>query len=570
MNTTRGACPAQPAMKHFTRILDPFGIATSLMAVQRAWLEHPSELAQNLTNLGKQAWAVHVEALERFWGLNAPDVVKPKERDERFQSPLWTEVPALDLMKEYYLLYTRWLEDSIYATPEVPDKVKRKAAFWARQWLNAIAPTNFFWTNPHALQRLMQTGGASLTEGMRKWLEDLGRGDIRMVDNGAFRVGENLATTSGQVVFRNELLEVIQYRPSTAQVRTVPVVIISPWINKYYILDLNQQKSLIRYLVSQGLTVFVTSWKNPTKEMRNTTLDDYMLNGALRAVRVAQAISGSPVHAVGYCIGGTILAALMAWINRESDTRDASPIASWTLFTALTDFSDPGEIDVFIDEDSISAIEQGMATRGYLDGSELTRSFRMLRSNSLIWHYFVGNYLYGEEPPPFDVLYWNIDNTRLPEAMHSFYLRELYLNNKLAQKDGVTLGGRPIDLRLITQPVYNVGTEQDHIAPWKATFKNCALVRGPVRYALATSGHILGIISPPVDPPKRRYWAGDASGQTDAEAWRAAVEKRPGSWWEDWRDWLHVQCGAMRELPAMGSPEHPPLAEAPGTYVLEK
>ena len=370
------------------------------------------------------------------------------------------------------------------------------------------------------------------------------------------------------MVFRNRLLELIQYAPATERVRSVPIVIIAPWINKYYILDLNRKKSLVRYLVDQGYTVYITSWKNPTTEMRDTTLDDYMLEGILPAVDAVRAICGVPqVHVVGYCIGGTMLSALMAWLARGDS---ASPIAHWTLFTALVDFTDPGDIDVFIDEDSIRYIERMMAQNGYLDGQELALSFRMLRSNSLIWHYFVHNYLYGEEPPPFDVLYWNTDCTRLPEAMHSFYLRELYLHNKLAQPDALSLGGRPIDLGRIRQPLYAVGTEQDHIAPWKETFKICSLVGGPVRFTLATSGHIMGIVNPPVDPPKRRYWVGDASGASDAEAWRESQTKVPGSWWEDWDAWLAAQCGPFTAPPPLGTEVYPALEDAPGSYVLDR
>ena len=366
--------------------------------------------------------------------------------------------------------------------------------------------------------------------------------------------------------------ELIQYTPVKDQVHAIPVFIVSPWINKYYILDLNPGKSLVHYLVSQGFTVFITSWKNPTAEMSETSLDDYMLHGVLEAAEAVRAIAGAPhVHAVGYCIGGTILAALMAWLNRTAKASKPIPIAHWTLLTTLVDFAQPGEIGVFIDETSVAHLERRMRAKGYLAGDQMAWSFRMLRSNSLIWHYVVHNYLYGDTPPPFDVLYWNLDSTRLPAAMHAFYLRELYLNNRLIMPDALTLGGRPIDLRRIKQPLYAVGTEQDHIAPWKETFKICSLLQAPVRYVLATSGHILGIVTPPVTPPKRHYWVGDASHETDPEAWRAGLkEKKAGSWWEDWVNWLAGHCGSLTEPPPLGSKKYPVLEPAPGRYVLEK
>jgi polyhydroxyalkanoate synthase len=305
--------------------------------------------------------------------------------------------------------------------------------------------------------------------------------------------------------------------------------------------------------------------------MRRTRLDDYMLKGALAAVQAAQNICRVPqVHLAGYCIGGTIVAALIAWLNRAGSGGGAVPVEHATLLTTLVDFSLAGDIDVFLDEQSLDAIEALMAPSGYLDGRFMALSFRLLRSNSLIWRYWVHNYLYGEAPPPFDVLYWNTDATRLPRAMHAFYLRELYLNNKLVKPDALRLGGRPIDLGNITQPLYVVGTEQDHITPWASTFRICSRVKGPVRYVLATSGHIMGILSAPVQPPRRRYWAGDASRQDDPEAWRASLDKVPGSWWEDWTQWLKSRCGKRVPPPGLGSADYPPLADAPGTYVLER
>lgn len=567
--------PAEAScFEKWKKVADPFGIAAACYDVQYAWWTEPALLADRLLQLG----AGHAELYNLGWrrlchilyGMEVEDAFPAVQDDERFQEPIWTQNPGFDFLKESYLAHTRWLEDAIEQTPSVPLKTRRKAGFWVRQMLNALAPSNYFWTNPEAIFRWVTTGGQSALEGLRNFSSDMLRGDIRMVDEESFEVGRNLATTPGQVVFRNELLELIQYTPVKDQVHAIPVLIVSPWINKYYILDLNPGKSFVHYLVSQGFTVFITSWKNPTAEMSDTTLDDYMLHGVLEAAETVRAIAGAPhVHAVGYCIGGTLLAALMAWLNRTAKAMPI-PIAHWTLLTTLVNFAQPGEIGVFIDETSVAHLERQMRAKGYLAGDQMVWSFRMLRSNSLIWHYVVHNYLYGDTPPPFDVLYWNLDSTRLPAAMHAFYLREFYLNNRLIKPDALTLGGRPIDIRLIKQPLYAVGTEQDHIAPWKETFKICSLLQAPVRYVLATSGHILGIVTPPVTPPKRRYWVGDASHETDPEAWRAGLEKKAGSWWEDWVNWLAKHCGSLTEPPPLGSKKYPVLEPAPGRYVLEK
>lgn len=410
----------------------------------------------------------------------------------------------------------------------------------------------------------MAAGLKNLTEGIRA-------GEVQMVDRSAFTVGGNLAHTAGAVVFRNPLIELIHYAPVQDKVRGIPVLFVPPWINKFYILDLNERKSLVHYLLGRDFDVYIISWKNPTAEMAGTTFEDYLFEGVLQAIKVACKASGKrQVHAVGYCIGGTALATLMAWLNREYRNKPGMPVAHWTLLASLVDFSRPGEIESFISEESILAIESIMAQQGFLAGRQLGPTFRMLRPNPLIWHYVVDSYLYGEAPPAFDVLFWNVDGTRMPRTMHSFYLREFYLHNRLAQKDAIALGGHPIDLGAITQPLYAVGTEEDHITPWRGTFKICHLVNGSVRYVLSTSGHILGIINPPVDPPKREYWAGDYGGETEGKLWRAKCEKIPGSWWEDWSHWLEQRCGELRTAPAVATAAHPALCEAPGAYVLEQ
>jgi poly[(R)-3-hydroxyalkanoate] polymerase subunit PhaC len=567
---TERPAPGTPVFEGWWRLFDPFGIARSVLQVQQAWLRHPSALTGQLGKLGAEIWALQFYLLQRFCGIQSGDLFPAVKWDERFQEPIWTENPYFDAVKQSYLLYTRWLEDLAYAAPELPDRTRRKAAFWLRQWLDTPAPTNYFWTNPHAVQRFVETAGFSVLQGVRNWLADCRAGEVRMVDGSAFRVGENLATTPGRVVYRNALVELLQYAPSTAKVHSVPILIVAPWINKYYILDLNDHKSLIRWLVRQGFTVFVTSWKNPGTEMRGTTFEDYLFEGLLPSVEAVRDICRVPsIHATGYCIGGTLLAALMGWLAADERAPDESPIAHWTLLATLVDFEKPGDIEAFVDPESVVLVESLMACRGYLDGANMARAFRLLRPNSLIWHYHVHSYLYGEDLPAFDVLYWNTDSTRLPEAMHSFYLREFYLANKLS-RGMLRLGGRPISLAKVPQPLYAVGTEQDHITPWRETYKVAGLVSGPVRYALATSGHIMGVISPPVDPPKRRYRAAAVAPSDRPDAWRENSPLVTGSWWEDWGAWLAERCGSLHAPPALGNARFPTLADAPGTYVMER
>lgn len=550
---------------------DPFDIAGSSLAVQQAWLRQPERLATLLQQLMLDAGRVHDRFARASMGIPSDPALAAVVYDERFQDPIWTDQPWFDYLKEMYLLYNHWLEDAIYATEGIDPKQRQRAAFWTRQWLDAIAPTNYFWTNPEALRRAIASQGLTLLQGLQNWLRDAALRDVRMVEPDAFQVGRDLATTPGQVVFRNELLELIQYAPTTERVHAIPIVLVAPWINKFYIMDLSPRNSLVRYLVRQGFTVFITSWKNPGPEARATTLDDYLLKGVRPAFEAARAICGVPqIHATGYCLGGTAVAMLLAWFNADPVDRGANPVAHWTTFTTLVDFSDPGEIGVFLNEASFDFLRERMAKAGYLDGANMAGAFRLLRPNSLIWHYVIHSYLYGAELAPSDVLFWNCDTTRMPAAMHEFYLRELYLNNKLIEPHRLEIGGRRLDLGAITQPLYAVGAEQDHIAPWRQTFRLCGLTGGPARYVLATSGHILGIINPPVNPPKRRFWVGDATGRRDPEGWQGSIEKVPGSWWEDWTRWLAERCGSLGAPPAMGSTDYPVLEPAPGRYVLEK
>jgi polyhydroxyalkanoate synthase len=383
-------------------------------------------------------------------------------------------------------------------------------------------------------------------------------------------VGTDLAITPGHVVLRNRLVELLHYTPTTAKVHQTPIVIITPWINKFYVLDLTPRRSMVKYLTDQGYSVFITSWKNPTTEMADVSFDDYLLEGVDQVVDVARKLSKSPqVHLTGYCIGGTLVATYMAWASRHYGEKNM-PVAHWTLLTTLTDFSKPGDIEVYIDEGSISALEEKMAKTGFLEGDDMASSFRMLRSNSLVWHYFEQSYLFGEPLPAIDVLFWNTDTTRMPAAMHSFYLREMYLHNNLVKRDALTIAGEPIDLDRITQPLYAVGAEDDHIVPWRQCYKirRYVNVNAPVRFVLTTSGHIFGVVNAVVTPPRRSFWVADPERNESHEHWLDRSDKKAGSWWEDWLAWLSPQCGPLVEPPRIKI--DPDLGAAPGTYVLEK
>lgn len=552
------------------RSVDPYGMAAPILHAQIAWAAHPSELTERLVHLSSDLWRLRQHTLNRMFGLPSKDPMPVVEGDMRFSDPVWTDLPTFDLVKEWYLAFTRHTQDMLFDTPGMSEKDRERAAFWWRNWLNAVAPTNFLLSNPVALRKAFESGGESLVRGFNNFLDDVRAGTVRMTDTDDFMVGVNLGTTPGSVVMRNRLVEVIHYAPTQPRVHAEPVVIVTPWINKFYVLDLNAKKSMVHYLLDQGLDVFITSWKNPDASMRDVTFDDYLLEGVHATIETARELTGAPrVHAVGYCIGGTALTMYMAWANRRFEA-DQVPVADWTLFATLVDFRAPGEIEVFIDESSVRSLCDAMAQKGYLDGQEMATSFRLLRANSLIWQYVVQGWLYGEAPPPFDVLYWNMDTTRMPQAMHGWYLRELYLHNRLIHPDALTVAGEPLDLRRIVQPLYAVACEDDHIAPWHETFRIHRHVGGERHFVLSSSGHILGIVNPPVDPPKRHFRAGPVASGDHADSWHTSHAVQPGSWWTDWMDWLKPRAGKQVKARPAATADFPELAPAPGHYVRER
>ena len=564
--------PPELAWQALRQAMDPFGMLSAPWHAQLAWWTHPQDLLQQANESWREALALYEHGVQRLLGVQPDDPVAPKTEDERFADPAWLESAGFDILKEGFLSLDHRLRTLNYHAPGLSPHEQQQAHFWVHNWLNAIAPSNFFWTNPSAIQRALETGGQSLQAGWAHYLRDLKAGKLLMVEPDAFQVGRDLGTTPGQVVWRNRLLELIHYAPATEQVRALPIVICTPWINKFYILDLNEHKSLVRHLTEQGFSVFITSWKNPGAELQDLSFDDYLQEGLGEAVRVAREFCGVPqVHLVGYCIGGTLAATYMAWANRHYPA-EQMPVAHWTLLTTLTDFAEPGEIGVFIDEDSLRTLDQLMARQGYLDGEAMAMSFRLLRSNSLIWHYWVHSYLLGEPLPAFNVLFWNMDTTRMPRTMHAFYLREMYLKNRLVQPDALTLAGETIDLGRITQPLYAVSAQDDHIAPWQSCYKirESVNLAAPVRFVLSTSGHIMGIVNPPVSPPKRAYWVGEPGRNDSSEQWLAQSPLQAGSWWQDWTAWLHARTGELVPAYPVASPQFPALGPAPGQYVLEK
>ncbi len=548
---------------------DPFGIASTFFKIHQSWMYNGADLF-NITS--KLTTSIQAAAAEHLTSALSESRA-PKGKSESPDAALMNAVKDCSrAANKIYSAYAGWLRDYMSKAPDIEDKDRQRSIFWVNQFINAISPANFFWTNPSAVQKFLRTKGESILNGYENWLEDVQRGDnlIKIADTAAFRAGHNIATTQGFVVFRNRLMELIQYSPRTETTFATPLVFIQPWINKYYILDMTEEKSLVAHLLNKGFTVFMVSWKNPSPEMRDVTFEDYMLRGALKAVEVAREICGTEqVHAVGYCIGGTVLTALMAYLNRGP--KDAViPIRDFSLFASLVDYSSPGELEVYVTEEVVKIIEEVVEKEGYLDKKYMAAAFRMLRSNNLVWRYYVHNYLQGEVPPKSDFLYWNSDSTRLPAAMCSYYLREFYLNNNLIKQDKLVLGNRPIDLGRIREPLYVVGTEQDHICPWKETFKTLNLIKGPKRFALSDEGHITGIVNPPSARSRRKYWISDVKEKLSAEEWLSGQQEQQGSWWGDWVAWLSEKSAPRVEPPAIGNDKFPALQKAPGSYVLEQ
>jgi polyhydroxyalkanoate synthase len=498
----------------------------------------------------------------RLWGGTAQEVLPA---DKRFQDSAWSKNPAFDLLKQSYLITSQWMVDMADSLAELDPALHQRAQFWSKQIADALSPTNLALTNPVVLQETIRTGGTNLLQGMQNFLADVQRGRVSQVSADAFEVGQDLAITPGKVVYRNPVIELIQYTPATDQVHAVPILVIPPWINKYYVMDMRPENSMFKHLVEAGFTLFTISWKNPDQSVLDLDWEDYMTQGPLDALRVIKAITGAErVNTIGYCIGGIMQQVTLAYMAATGD----QTANSTTYLATHQDFSDAGDIAVFLSEPEIKFLEWLMAVSGgYLDGRNMAATFNMLRANDLLWHYVVHNYLMGREPPAFDLLYWNSDGTRLPGRVHSFLVRKFFLENKLIEPDGLQMKGVGIDVRRITAPTYTVAALRDHIVPWRGSFKMRELASGPLRFILTAGGHIAGIINPP-GHKKRPYWTNE-SETTDPDEWLADATKHEGSWWVDWVSWLEERSGELGPPPSMGSDEFVPLMDAPGSYVLE-
>ena len=549
---------------------DPLNLSDAFTAMARSLAGDPSPLIDAQMKWWDGYLRLWQQSAQRLQGEEPPEpVVEPAPDDRRFRDPAWTESWVFDHLKQSYLLTAACVQSAVANIQGLDEKDAQKLAFYSRQFVDALAPTNFLATNPAALRETAETKGENLLIGLRNVLDDLerneGRFGPRMSDESHFTLGETIATTPGKVVFQNELMQLIQYAPGSETVFRRPLLIVPPWINKYYVLDLRPKNSFVRWAASKGYTVFMISWVNPDERLAEKTFEDYMLEGPLAALDAIEPATGErDVVAIGYCLGGTLTAATLAYLAAKGETR----IKSATFFASLVDFAKPGDLGVFIDDAQINSLDAMMAEKGYLEGRHMATTFNMLRANDLIWSFVVNNYLLGREPMPLDLLFWNSDSTRMPAAMHSYYLRKMYQENLLAQPDGLSLAGVPIDLGRIDIPTYIVATREDHIAPWQSCYAACGLYRGQRRFVLGASGHIAGIINPP-DAGKYGYWTGPVEDGQGADAWLAAAEHHEGSWWNDWHTWQSRRAGGKKEparVPGEGSLK--PIEDAPGSYVL--
>src|SRR5471030_380817 len=547
---------------------DPLHLTQTFMDFTAKMLADPNKLLQAQMELWGQYMKLWQTTTQRMMGEKVEPLAEPAKGDRRFNDPAWKDEVVFDYLKQSYLLTARWLQGTVHEVEGVDAKTAQKVDFYTRQFIDAMSPSNFALTNPQVLRATVESKGENLVRGLQNLLTDLERGKgklaIRQTDMTAFKVGLNVATSPGKVIFQNELMQLIQYAPATTDVHTMQLLIVPPWINKFYILDLKPQNSFIKWAVDQGYTVFVISWVNPDQRLTALTFEDYMKLGPLAALGAIQQATGErKASTIGYCIGGTLMAATIAYMAARGDDR----IAACTFFTAQVDFTEPGELGVFIDEEQLAGVEQVMSKKGYLDGNEMATTFNMLRANDLIWSFVVSNYLMGKDPFPFDLLFWNADATRMPAAMHLYYLRNMYQKNLLAKPGALVIDNVPIDLGKISIPVYIQAGKDDHIAPAKSVYKATQLFSGPARFMLAGSGHIAGVVNPP-DAKKYQHWLNETDKNPPTlDEWRAGAHEFPGSWWNDWDKWLAEKSGPPVAARVPGDGALPAIEDAPGSYV---
>ena len=551
--------------------IDPMNVGHAFMEMTTQLMRDPAKLVQAQIGFWQDYMTLWQNTTRRMFGIESekPPVIEADPKDRRFKDEAWKENEVFDFIKQSYLLSARFVQDVVGHVEGLAPKTAQKVDFYSRQFVDAMSPSNFLLTNPEVLRKTAETGGENLLRGLNNLLGDLERGrgklTIKMTDTDAFEVGKDIGISPGQVVFQNQVMQLIQYAPTTETVLKRPLLIAPPWINKFYILDLRPKNSFVRWATAQGHTVFMISWVNPDEKLAQLRFDDYMTQGIFSALdAIEQATGEREVNAIGYCLGGTLLASSLAYMNAVGDDR----IKTATFFVTMTDFQEAGELGVFIDEEQLRALEGKMEKRGFLDGSEMASTFNMLRANDLIWSFVVNNYLMGNEPFPFDLLYWNSDSTRMPAAMHSFYLRRMYQENLLCQPGGISLNNQEIDLSRIKVPAYFLSTREDHIAPWKSTYRGTQLLGGENRFTLAASGHIAGVVNSP-EGGKYSYWTNETLAK-DAETWLASATEIGGSWWPDWQRWILAHD--KTEAPARHPGDHTlvPIEPAPGSFVKVK
>ena len=532
--------------------------------------QRPEKIMQANLDLWKQSLACYQQNIQLLLGNEQDCEEIVPNHDRRFRHESWSQQPAFQAIRQSYQLLTQHVQRLVRETEGLDDKTAKRAEFYTQLLLDAMSPSNFVGSNPEVIDKIIETGGQSVIDGMMNLKNDLERGDgmlqISMTDSEAFEVGKNIATTPGKVVYENRMMQLIQYSPMTEKVNSVPLLIVPPWINKYYILDLQQKNSLIHWLVSQGHTVFVISWVNPDESYADVGFENYILEGVVEAISaIEQATGEKSVNAIGYCIGGTLLAMTIAYMTGKGDVS----INSATFLTTMLDFKAPGELGVFIDEEQIKALESKMDEQGYLDGKEMSGTFNLLRANDLIWSFYINNYLLGNKPRAFDLLYWNSDSTRMPAKMHKWYLRNLYLENNLVKPGKLTIDGVPIDLSAIKTPALFVSTEEDHIAPWTSTWSGALNFSGPVKFILGGSGHIAGICNPPINN-KYGFRVSTRKLTGDPQAWRDKTKLNEGSWWPTWQNWVKKYQGKQIDARVPGDHALKVIEDAPGRYVNMK
>jgi polyhydroxyalkanoate synthase len=537
----------------------------TLYLVADYWLSDPKRTADLQTKLGKTYLDVWASSVKRLAGEESERVISPDPRDKRFQDSEWQSNPFFEFVMQVYLLTAKWAKELVHDAEGLDPHTKHKAQFYMEQICNAIAPSNFLLTNPEVLRETFSSSGENLVRGMQMLAEDMvtGRGSLKIRQSSAgLNLGSDIALTPGKVIFQNEIMQLIQYTPSTETVLRTPLLMVPPWINKYYILDLRPEKSFIKWCVDQGLTVFVISWVNPDASLGEKTFEDYMKLGPLAAMDVIEKITGEmKIHTLGYCVGGTLLSATLAWLAEKRRVR----VASATLLTTQVDFTNAGDLLVFVDEEQVAALEEEMQKTGVLEGARMSTAFNMLRSNDLIWPYVINNYLKGKQPSTFDLLHWNSDSTRMPAANHSYYLRNCYLENRLSAGTMV-LDNTILDLSKVKIPIYNLATREDHIAPPQSVLYGSQFFGGPVRYVLAGSGHIAGVINPPATG-KYPYWINDNINYATVEDWLKDAKEHKGSWWPDWHAWLQAIDAETIPARPVGTGALAAIEDAPGSYV---